>query len=114
MRLYISKKSRDEVLGLMDSFQNVLNDKKSNAEEKEAAELQLASLAGVLISPLFPTGITRNVLMIGCFTLGFLAFLTPYEWLFWFFFIALVFSPRIVGELAYLTGRVWAGNQKTS
>ena len=33
--------------------------------------------------------------MVGCFSLGFLAFLTPYEWLFWFFFIALAFSPRI-------------------
>ena len=90
-----------------------MNDTNSNAEEKETAEVQLASISGALLSPIFPAGITRKVLMIGFFALGFLAFLTPYEWLFWFFFIALLFSPRIVGELAHLMGRVWGGNKKT-
>ena len=106
MRLYIQKKDRDALVGAMGSFENILNDKSSSAEEKQTAELQIASISGALLSPLFPTGITRNVLMLGCFLLGFLAFLTPYEWLFWFFFIALTFSPRIVGELAYLGGCV--------
>ena len=101
MRFYMSKKERDEIKGLIYSFEVILNDINSSTEEKQAAEYQIVSLSGILLSPLFPTGIFRNILMISFFALGFLAFLTPYEWLFWSFFIALAFSPRIVGELAY-------------
>lgn len=101
----MSKKERDEIKGLIVNFEGILNDAKSSAEEKQVAEHQIEKLSGLLLSPLFPTGIIRNFFMIGLFALGFLAFLTPYEWLFWSFFISLAFSPRIVGELAFRYGR---------
>ena len=107
----MSKKERDEIKGLIVSFELILNDENSTDEEKQVAEHHTVNLTGVLASPLFPTGIIRNVLMIGFFALGFFAFLTPYEWLFWSFFIALAFSPRIVGELAYKYGKM-VGSQR--
>lgn len=106
MRFYISKKERDEIKGLIENFEGILNDEISSAEEKQVAEDQIIKLSGILLSPLFPAGILRIVLMLSFFALGFLAFLTPYEWLFWSFFIALAFSPRIVGEMAFLRGRM--------
>lgn len=105
------KREREEFNGMMDSFQNILNDENSSTEDKQTAELQIAKFAGVLASPLFPTGIIRNVLMIVFFALGILAFLTPYEWLLWSFFIALAFSPRIVGELSFRYGRMVGGRR---
>ena len=86
------------------SFQNILDDENSSVAEKQMARDQIAKLSGVLLSPLFPSGIVRIVLMIGLVALGFLAFLTPYEWLFWSFFVALAFSPRIMGEVVHRMG----------
>ena len=107
----MSKKERDEIMGLIVNFESILNVENSSVEEKQEAKHQINKLSEVLLSPLFPEGIIRNVLMIGFFALGFLAFLTPHEWLFWSFFIALVFSPRIVGELAFRYGRMVAGRR---
>ena len=106
MRFYMSTKERDSLLELMKTFQNVVDDEGSTFKEKQIASEQITNLSGLLMSPLFPPGIVRNVLMIGFVALGFIAFLTPYEWLFWSFFIAPAFSPRIVGEVAHGSGRL--------
>ena len=102
----MSKKERDELLKLVDNFDYILNDDDSSAEEKEEAKYHKIRISGLLLSPLFPIGIIRNILMMGFFVIGFLAFLTPYEWLFWSFFIALAFSPRIVGEITHGLGKI--------
>ena len=102
----MSQKERDEIKGMIASFELILNDENSSNEDKQVAERQIVNLSRILASPLFPTGIIRNVLIVNFFALGFLAFLTPYEWLFWSFFIALAFSPRIVGELAHRYGKM--------
>ena len=108
MRLYMSEKERDELFGLLGLNQKLLNCEDASAEDKQRAEDQIVIISGMLLSPLFPTGLARNVLMIGFFVLGVLAFITPYEWLFWSFFIGLAFSPRITGELARRFG-AWFG-----
>ena len=105
MRLYLSRAKRDELEGLMVELGNALSDENLSAKERAKLEEHRAALAGLMLSPLFPTGIVRNVLMTGFVILGFLAFLTPHEWLFWSFFIAATFSPWIMGKLAHKLGR---------
>lgn len=74
----------------------------------EVPELELleAAVAGRLLSPWLPYGVWRKVAMLGFFALGWMAFVTPYEWLFWSFLVCLAFSPRVVGMTA-----VWAGRR---
>ena len=102
----MSKKERDELHKLMDYFDIILNNENSSVEAKEMAEYRKAEISGLLLSPLLPIGIVRNILMMGFFAIGVLAFLTPYEWLFWSFFVALAFSPRIMGEIFHGLGRI--------
>ncbi|MCY4654761.1 MAG: hypothetical protein OXC95_16555 [Dehalococcoidia bacterium] len=106
MRLYMTKKERDELVSLQSTFLSILNDEHASEEEKRAASQQVAALSGALLSPLLPIGIVRNVLMFMFFLIGIFAFLTPYTWLSLSFLPALVFSPRVMGELAYRSGRV--------
>lgn len=106
MRIYMPTTERNALLEMQKTFQKVLHDDNASVAERQIASEQVARLSGLLVSPLLPSGIIRNVLMLGFVTLGFLAFLTPYEWLFWSFFIALAFSPRIMGEVIHGTSRL--------
>ena len=108
MRLYIPKQERDKLLAFLNLQQAILKDESLSSDLRQEAEDQMAIISGMLLSPLFPAGFLRNALMIGFCALGVLAFLTPYEWLFWSFFIGLTFSPRIVGEMAVRLG-AWFG-----
>ena len=111
MRLYMTKKERDELRSLQSTFLSILSDEHASAEGKRTASEQVFALSGALMSPLLPSGIVRNVLMIGFIAIGILAFLTPYKWLFLSFFVALAYSPRVVGELSVLSGRVQRINE---
>ena len=102
----MTTRERDEIRSLQSTFLSILDDEHASAEDKKTASEQLFILSGALLSPLFPSGIIRNVLMIGFVALSVLAFLTPYKWLFLSFLIALSFSPRVVGELSVLSGRM--------
>ena len=105
MRLYMSKQEKETLDACLALHQKLLNEEGISAEDKRRSEEQVAMITGTLLSPLLPIGLVRKVLMIGFFTLGVLAFITPYEWLFWSFLIGLTFSPRIVGELAIRLGQ---------
>ena len=70
----MSKKERDEIRGLIENFEVILNDEISSAEEKRVAEHQINKLSGMLLSPLLPAGIIRIVLMLGFLLLVFLRF----------------------------------------
>ena len=71
-----------------------------------------AAVAGHLLSPWFPYGIWRKVAMIFFFTLGLMAFITPFQWLLWSSLFSLCFSPRLMGEAAVLAGRFSAGRNQ--
>ena len=105
MRLYMSRQEKETLDACFALHNKFLNEEGISAEDKRRSEEQIALITGTLLSPLLPIGLVRKVLMFGFFALGVLAFLTPYEWLFWSFFIGLTFSPRIVGELAIRLGR---------
>ena len=100
------------MIGAIDIFQEVLNDENSSATQKKNAEMLIALYSGAVLSPLLPPGIIRTILMVLVFSLGFLAFLTPHEWLFWCFFLAFIFSPRVVGIFAYRLGEFMGRHQR--
>ena len=87
----------------------VVNSDLTSPEEKQQSELEIAKIAGHLMSPLLPTGIVRNVLMVVCIIVGVTGLLSSYWWLCLFLPVPLAFSPRITGELSYLVGRFQAG-----
>ena len=83
---------------------------KSRAGELPQLELLEAAVAGRLLNPWLPYGVWRKVAMLGFFVLGWLAFVTPYQWLFWSFLVCLSFSPRVVGMAAFWSGR-WSARR---
>ena len=60
MRLYLTRKERDELRSLQSSYLSILNDERASDEQKEIASEQVQTITGALLSPLFPTGIVRK------------------------------------------------------
>ena len=104
----MSKKERDKWNLMIKTWQMIKEDEFASEEAKQQADLDIATISGVLMSPLFPTGIIRNVLMFTFLGISVLAFYTPYEWLLWSVLIAGCFSPRIMGEVVFRLGRASA------
>lgn len=98
---------RDDGLKLLD----LLEEAKSRfGELPQELELLEVAATGRLLSPWLPHGVWRKVAMLGFFGLGWLAFITPYQWLLWSFLVCLAFSPRVVGKTAVSSGR-WAARR---
>ena len=49
---------------MIKTWQMIKEDEFASEEAKQQADLYIATISGVLMSPLFPTGIIRNVLML--------------------------------------------------
>ena len=105
MRLYVLKKDREVLDACIAASQLILSDVHATPEAREKAERVIAQGSGAIMSPLLPYGLTRNLLMLCFLALGMLGFFTSYGWLWLFFPAALLFSPRIVGELGILYGQ---------
>jgi hypothetical protein len=78
----------------------------SENEMPEQIDIARAALGGALLSKWFPPGPVRKVLMALCVVVGFQGFLTGSYLYFLSFLVAGIFSPRIVGELAFAVGRI--------
>jgi hypothetical protein len=78
----------------------------SENEVPEQIDIARAALAGVRLSKWFPPGFLRKALMALCVVVGFQGFLTGSYLYFLSFLVAGIFSPRIVGELAFAVGRI--------
>ena len=78
----------------------------SENQMPENIDIARAALAGVRLSKWFPPGLVRKVLMALCVVVGFQGFFTGSYLYLLSFFVAGIFSPRIVGELAFAVGRI--------
>lgn len=112
MRLYLTKREKQDLEAALDVHLYAIESENASQDQKEQSSLEIAKISGFLMSPLFPTGIIRNVLMATCLGLGIAGFFLPHWWLWLFFLVALMFSPKITGELSYLAGQVWRGYQE--
>ena len=84
MKLYLPKKDREVLDACIAASKLVLSDTHSTPEIREQAEKVIIMASGTLLSPLLPSGLTRNLLMLCFFALGMLGFFTSYGWL-WLF-----------------------------
>ena len=103
MRLYISKKQSEELKTLLDETYQLIECAKT-AEQKDELNLLAAKISGTLLSPLLPPGGLRISLMVGLVAGGIVGCV---YWSWWFAFAwpaAATFSPRIMGEAAFLAG----------
>ena len=109
MRFYLTKREKQDLDAAFDVHMYVVNSDYASQEQKEQSKLEIAKILGHSMSPLFPTGMTRNVLMAACMAFGIAGFFVSYWWLGLFIPVALAFSPRIAGELCYLAGQFQRG-----
>ena len=103
MRLYMTKKESEELKTLLEETHQLI-ELAETTEQKQQLSLQAASISGLMLSPLLPPGGLRISLMVGLVAGGVLGCV---YWSWWFAFAwlaAATFSPRIVGETAYLAG----------
>jgi len=77
----------------------------ANASPKSAAQSQevRAQIAGYLMSCWLPADWGRRILMFGCIGVGIVGLITGILWLLLAWPLAIMFSPRAVGELIRLT-----------
>lgn len=76
-----------------------------NREDGTSENLQ-ASLAGVVMSSWLPIGAGRKAIMFILLALGMFGLILGNDEMLIYFPIAALFSPRIVGAVAYNAGRI--------
>ena len=103
MKLYMTEKEFKELETLQEETDQLL-ELAETTEQKQQLSLLAASVSGLMMSPLLPTGGLRISLMVGLAAGGVLGCV---YWSWWFAFAwlaAATFSPWIVGMTAYLAG----------
>ena len=93
--------TRDEYFRLKSKLANIddaLREGHLTSEEKTKLEALSAELSRQLVVPWLPAGWTRKAIMLGIFALGVYGLVEGHQWLVWSWLLALLFSPRIMGE----------------
>lgn len=75
-------------------------------DENDPVALANARIAGTLLSSWLPVGLGRQLVMFALAGLGLFGIITGRYYLLIAWPAALLFSPRIVGDLAYFVGRM--------
>ena len=85
--------------------------KRDDLTSEERAELVMHAdrLSGLLLSIWFPMGIGRKLIMLVIFLVGIYGLLIGNHYFLFSWVILPMFSPRLVGEIAFLMGRFSAG-----
>ena len=102
----MNEKLNQQLKDLQDKFNNILENEDLSQEQREKLELDVARIAGHLMSSWLPAGIMRKILMLAFILIGFLGFFSQFQWLICSFILAGMFSPRLVGETAIIVGYV--------
>jgi hypothetical protein len=79
------------------------------AEEKQKLETLQARLSGALLSPWLPFGWVRRLIMVVLFLVGAIGVTQGNTYFLFSWLLLLLFSPRLVGEVAYAFGRFMSG-----
>jgi hypothetical protein len=101
----MDKKLNQQLKDLLEKLMNIRENEDLTQEEREKLDLDIARISGQLLSPWLPLGIMRKILMSVFILIGFLGFISQYQWLIYSFIIAGFFSPRVVGETAMMIGK---------
>lgn len=84
----------------------LLKDGNLTADERQKFEGIHAQLSGVLLSPWLPFDWGRRAIMIFLFFIGLYGIIQGHSLLVLIWLLLPLFSPRIVGEVAYALGKI--------
>lgn len=90
---------------ILELIQESLRDDGLTAEQRQQLERTASMLAGYQMSFWLPTDLIRRVLMFLFLTVGVIGGLLWSPWCWLFVLLGCSFSPRIVGEVAFLIGK---------
>ena len=102
----VNRQTYAEAKKLLDEIHHELQNEQLTPKQRKELELHSASLAGVLCSPWLPVAWPNRIIMAAIFLFGLQQAATGnYEPLVWWLLLPF-FSPRIMGEAAFLLGRL--------
>ena len=102
----VSRQEYDDAKKLLEEIHQELATQLLTPEQRQELQLHSARLSGLLASVWFPVSWTRRLIMAAIFLFGLQqAWVGNYQAMFWWLLLPL-FSPRIVGEAAFLWGRL--------
>ena len=100
---------QDEYAELKQSLEKIhqrLDTEPLTKAQRDQLQDHAYALAGKLLNPWFPLDWTRRLLMLGIFALGIEESVRGnYQPLLWWLLLPM-FSPRLMGELAYFAGKL--------
>jgi hypothetical protein len=95
-----------EMQRLADEIQHELDSAPLTLQQRKELEIHAAALAGALTHPWFPLSWGRRLIMVGIVLFGLQrAWIGNFEALI-FWVLLPTFSPRIMGECAFLLGKI--------
>jgi len=89
----------------LEEISQLLANSNLSYEERQRLELLQAQLSGELMTPWLPYGVVRKLLMLIFVFLGVVGVLAGNVYTALLLIFAILFSPRVVGELAYRLGK---------
>jgi len=102
----VSRQEYEEAKKLLEEIHQESTTQPLTPEQRKELELHAARLAGFLLRPWFPISWSRRLIMAAIFLFGLQqAWIGNYEPMVWWLLLPL-FSPRIMGEAAFLWGRL--------
>jgi len=102
----MDKRTHEAANKTLEQIQRMLEDETLTDDERQELEMHAAKLAGTLLSTWLPFGLLRKFLMTVFILVAIYGIISGMNWLIFSLVIAGMFSPRLVGEVAYLLGKL--------
>ncbi|MDD5007222.1 MAG: hypothetical protein PHC68_02330 [Syntrophorhabdaceae bacterium] len=92
---------------MLEGVEEKLKDENLTSEERQGYERLAAKYAGILFSTWFPVDWGRRLIMVFIFLIvGLYGILWGHTAALWLWLSILIFSPRVVGEVLAVLGRI--------
>jgi hypothetical protein len=106
LKANMNKKENDELNKVLTEITEALKDESLTADERLELQKHQAAISGALLSSWLPADNVRKAIMFILILLGLRAFANYNDMYFLFWFLATLFSPRIVGTAFFYFGRL--------
>ncbi|MDO8714610.1 MAG: hypothetical protein Q7K13_09090 [Polynucleobacter sp.] len=103
----MNRKTYKEAKVTLEEITRLLKEGNLTEEEKQKLEKSKVQLAGQLLSIWWPFDWGRRSIMIALFLVGLYGLIEGSNHFLWAWLVILLFSPRVVGEFSFFTGRVF-------
>ena len=102
----MNKLQYEEIKKTLKEIELILKDDSLTKEQREKFENDRAGLSGALLSIWFPMSNLRRFIMLCLFFIGVFGIYSEDKNFMISFIFIIFFSPRIMGEIAFLLGRI--------